>query len=488
MGWLRRLPLRTKGALAVLLLIAAIFVAVAALVYTTVRHDLVEQLVAENHRMVTDLAASARDPLLTTDLSALQKLLRQLAASRAVEEAIVVGEAGQVVAATRLGLLGAPPPDWARSGAWDATGNADHQAIGWIPPEPAGALYAPVTVGNRELGRVFVRFDQRELRHMVSENLASTLNSLLWLGLFTGLVGTAGSFLLSGFITRPIRRLTGEVETMQHEFGPEGETKAALAETGDELHRLQQGFYHMRDALGRYLVELDRLHQREQALNCMATIGEMSAQVAHELRNSLSSLRGASRYLHRHLGSGNDRYAEFSEIIEEEVQRLYDMTEGFLDFSRPFEPNLETQDLCSLVRETLERVRAEYQPLGTRLEVQCPGSSLAQVDMQLIDQALYNLLTNALDFLDEDDEVTVAVAPSGDSRWELAVTDTGPGIPEAEQERVFQPFVTSKSGGSGLGLAVVAKVALVHGGTARAGTAAGGGARLALDLPRAKEA
>lgn len=488
MTWFGRLPLRTKGALYVLLLISAIFLAVAALVYTSVRHDLVEQMVSENRRMVRDLATSARDPLLTTDLSALKKSLQQVAVNRAVQAAVVVGESSQVVASTHLADLGGPPPGWTQK-APPRTGRANPDgAMDLAPPELAAALKAPVSVGERELGRVYVRFDRAELQRIVAENLNATLNRLLWLGLFTGVAGSVGSFLLSGFFTRPVRRLTDEMEAMQREFATADDDAYHGPQAGDELHRLQHGFRRMRDTLGRYLVELDRLHQKQQALNCMATIGEMSAHVAHELRNSLSSLRGASRYLHRHLGDGDDRYAEFSEIIEEEVQRLYDMTEGFLDFSRPFEPHMETRDLCRLVHGPVGRIGPDYQAAGVTLDVQCPERAPAQVDPQLIGQAVYNLLSNALDFLGEGDRATVEVAPGSADRWELAVADTGPGIPETERERVFKPFVTNKTGGSGLGLAVVAKVALVHGGTAHAGAAPGGGARMALDLPRAKEA
>lgn len=485
----RHLPLQTKGALYVLLLILAIFLAVAGLVYTSVRHDLMDQLVSENRRMVRDLATSARDPLLTTDLSSLQKAVRQAAGHRGVRTALVVGDTGLVVASTHLEHLGSAPPAWAQDDPRTVTARSRESAtMELAPPELAHVLEAPVRVGGQQMGRVLVRFDRSELQRIVSENLSATLNRLLWLGLFTGVVGTLGSFLLSGFVTRPIRRLTREMDTMQREFATDSDTGPEHGARGDELHRLQQGFRRMRGTLNRYLVELDRLHQEQQALNCMATIGEMSAHVAHELRNSLSSLRGASRYLHRHLSDGDDRYAEFSEIIEEEVQRLYDMTEGFLDFSRPFEPHMETRDLCDLIAESMGRLRTAYAAAGVHLESQCPAPCPAQVDAQLIDQALYNLLTNALDFVSAGDRVTVSVEPGQAGRWELAVTDSGPGIPDSERERVFQPFVTNKTGGSGLGLAVVAKVALVHGGTARASEAATGGARLSLDLPRAKEA
>ncbi|HKL78214.1 MAG TPA: HAMP domain-containing sensor histidine kinase, partial [Gammaproteobacteria bacterium] len=238
----------------------------------------------------------------------------------------------------------------------------------------------------------------------------------------------------------------------------------------------------LRYTLGRYLIELDRLHRKEQTLNCLATIGEMSAHVAHELRNSLSSLRGAARYLSRHPEAAQK--AEFSEIIEEEVYRLYEMTEGFLDFSRPFEPQLEERDLCSLTEDTCARLQNDYANAGVTLSTHCDGVQSCAVDAQLIHQALVNLLTNALDALETGDRVTVQVATGAEGTRRIVIEDTGPGIPEEERERIFKPFVTSKTHGSGLGLAVVSKVILQHGGNVAVDDSDLGGARFTLTLPQ----
>jgi len=478
-----RLPLQTKGAIYVLLLITAIFLAVALVVYTSVRRDLEQQLVSENLRMVRDLATSARSPILTTDLSALQKLVEQAGSNRAVEAAVITDGTQRILASTRLSELGQKRPDWTteRGSLPESATAAD------LLPIPASDLLETaghaIRVGDDRLGAVHVRCDPAELRQIVEENLTATLSKLLWLGLFTGVAGTAGAFLVSGFVTRPIRRLTTQVEAMEREFAlDEDGTAHPHAPDGDELDRLQHGFGRLRSTLHRYLIEVDRLHQKQQALNCLATIGEMSAHVAHELRNSLSSLRGASRYLSRHPEAAQQ--AEFSQIIEEEVYRLYHMTEGFLDFSRPFEPQLEERDLCELVRDTCRRLQSDYDGAGVRLECDCSGPQSASVDPQLIHQALVNLLTNALDVLGHGDGVSVWVEPGAERTSRIIVRDSGPGIPEEERERIFKPFVTTKTHGSGLGLAVVSKVVLQHGGNVEVDNAPGCGARFTLSLPR----
>jgi len=479
----RRLPLQTKGAVYVLLLITAIFLAVALVVYTSVRRDLEQQLVSENLRMVRDLSKSARSPILTTDLSALQNLVEQAGSNRAVESAVITDVTERILASTELSELGQKRPDWAKSGV-----NApDPGVAAELLPLPSRDLLEtasyPIEVGGDRLGAVHVRFDPGELRQIVAENLAATLRKLLWLGLLTGVAGTVGAFLVSGFVTRPIRRLTTQVEAMERELAlDEDSGDTHHAPDGDELDRLQHGFGRLRSTLHRYLIELDRLHQKQQALNCLATIGEMSAHVAHELRNSLSSLRGASRYLRRHPEAAQK--AEFSEIIEEEVYRLYDMTEGFLDFSRPFEPQLEERDLCELVRDTCARLQNDYDGAGVTLTHDCSGPQVCPVDPQLIHQALVNLLTNALDVLQAGDRVSVWVEPGADRTSRIIVHDSGPGIPEEERERIFKPFVTTKTHGSGLGLAVVSKVVLQHGGNVEVDNAPDGGARFTLSLPR----
>ncbi|MFA9459861.1 PAS domain-containing sensor histidine kinase [Thiohalorhabdus methylotrophus] len=478
----QRLPLQTKGALYVLLLITGIFLAVALVVYTSVNRDLEQQLVSENLRMVRDLSTSARSPLLTTDLAALQTLVEQAGSNRAVEAVVITDATQRTLASTKLSELGQKRPDWASD---SAPASPSSSALDLLPLTSSKLLKTashPINVRDELLGRVHVRFDPEELQQIVAENLSATLQKLLWLGLLTGVVGTAGAFLVSGFVTRPIRRLTGQVEAMEREFATAGSEDESGPPAGDELARLQHGFGRLRSTLSSYLIELDRLHRKQQAQYCLATIGEMSAHVAHELRNSLSSLRGAARYLRRHPEASQK--AEFSEIIEEEVYRLYEMTEGFLDFSRPFEPQLEERDLCALIRDTCGRLENDYANAGVTLDCRCSEEKRCPVDAQLLHQALVNLLTNALDALEPGDRVSVWLEPGPRSTRKIIVRDTGPGIPEADRERIFKPFVTTKNHGSGLGLAVVSKVVLQHGGQVEVDDAPGGGARFTLTLPR----
>ncbi|SCY37800.1 sensor histidine kinase [Thiohalorhabdus denitrificans] len=479
----QRLPLQTKGALYVLLLIVTIFLTVSLVVYTSVHRDLEQQLVDENLRMVRDLSSNARSPILTTDLTALQKLVEQAGSSRAVEAAVVTDATGRILASTDMSGLGQKSPEWATGRVQEPPSASGWNLLPLASDELLKTASHPIEVRDEELGKVHVRFDPSELRQIVAENLNATLRKLLWLGLFTGVVGTAGAFLISGFVTRPIRRLTGQVEAMERELTTSAPDQKGGPAEGDELVRLQYGFERLRSTLDRYLVELDRLHRKQQALNCLATIGEMSAHVAHELRNSLSSLRGAARYLRRHPEA--TQKTEFSEIIEEEVHRLYEMTEGFLDFSRPFEPQLEERDLCALIQDTCARLATDYENAGVTLEFTCSEGRTCLLDAQLIHQALVNLLTNALDVLEPGDRVHVSMEPGPDGTRRVIVRDTGPGIPAEDRERIFKPFVTTKTHGSGLGLAVVSKVVLQHGGNVEVDDAPGGGARFTLTIPKA---
>ncbi|HKJ86958.1 MAG TPA: hypothetical protein VKA48_00370, partial [Gammaproteobacteria bacterium] len=218
MARLPRLPLQTKGALYVLLLITAIFLAVALVVYTSVRRDLEQQLVSENLRMVRDLATNARSPILTTDIAALQKLVEQAGSNRAVEAVVVTDATQRTLASTKLAELGQKRPDWATDTPTAAPHSSALDLLPLTRPQLLKTASHPIKVRDEVLGWVHVRFDPEELRQIVSENLAATLQKLLWLGLFTGIVGTVGAFLVSGFVTRPIRRLTGQVEAMEREL------------------------------------------------------------------------------------------------------------------------------------------------------------------------------------------------------------------------------------------------------------------------------
>ena len=214
----------------------------------------------------------------------------------------------------------------------------------------------------------------------------------------------------------------------------------------------------------------------------LAVLGEASAVVAHEVRNPLGAILNAIAVLRRERGLSGAG-GEAVGMIEEEALRLESVVRDLLDVVRPLEPRPRAMSLVDLVRRTLETcvsrglARAEQ----LRLEV-ADGVGGLEADEALLQLALENLVRNALQAGPSGGEVKVRLEPRPGG-VSLAVEDAGPGVPEADAARVFEPFFTTRANGTGLGLAVVRRVVTAHGGSVRVGPRAGGGARFELVLP-----
>jgi signal transduction histidine kinase len=171
------------------------------------------------------------------------------------------------------------------------------------------------------------------------------------------------------------------------------------------------------------------------------------------------------------------------EMLEEEATRLDAMVRDLLDVVRPLEPRPRPLHLGELARRTLELFR-ERRQLGTvRVTLdEAPELPILQADETLLQLALENLVRNAVQASPPGGLVHVAVerVPEG---VRLTVEDEGAGVSPADSQRVFEPFFTTRTTGTGLGLAVVRRVVLAHGGTVSVGQRPGGGARFELRLP-----
>jgi len=236
------------------------------------------------------------------------------------------------------------------------------------------------------------------------------------------------------------------------------------------------------------LTELTALQKQIRWKENLAALGEMSAGIAHEFKNSLATISGYAQMIRSEVKSGDVR--ENSERILDQTRALTHVVTEFLRFAKPLEICYETVPMLSVVdkvaeelHETLPACLIEREGLFEDL----PG------DEALLRQALLNLARNgaqaAVDF-NRSPKVTISgtIEELGGRKWQrICVADNGPGIPDGDLQKIFLPFFTTKSEGTGLGLAVVQKVALQHGGSIEARNRAGGGAEFLLWLPLRQE-
>jgi signal transduction histidine kinase len=166
--------------------------------------------------------------------------------------------------------------------------------------------------------------------------------------------------------------------------------------------------------------------------------------------------------------------------MEDEAMRCKGVVDGLLELSRPA-ARFEPVDLRRLCQDVARSLRIAVRPRSLRLRLE--GSAVALGDAARLRQVLYNLLKNAVEAAGPAGEVGVALAASGRA-VEVAVEDSGPGVPAAARARLFEPFFTTKPAGTGLGLAVSRAIALAHGGDIDVEAGASGGAVFTLRLPR----
>jgi signal transduction histidine kinase len=227
------------------------------------------------------------------------------------------------------------------------------------------------------------------------------------------------------------------------------------------------------------LTEVQRRAEEGRLAESLAQLGEMAGGVAHELRNSLATLRGYLTLIERR--PDEDSITGFLSEIRSEADHLQRVLEDFLSFARPGTARVGELPLLPLLR------RAAADPSLAGVEVRVQGEdAVLRGDPQLLERAVRNLLHNAAQAEREAGgrgPVEVSVV-SGAEGVEVAIEDRGPGLPEEMRSRLFHPFATGRPGGVGLGLALAHRIVVLHGGRIRLEDRPGGGTRALLSFPR----
>ncbi|HRI43255.1 MAG TPA: ATP-binding protein [Fimbriimonadaceae bacterium] len=224
------------------------------------------------------------------------------------------------------------------------------------------------------------------------------------------------------------------------------------------------------------VTELDRLQRETARTSRLAEIGQMTAAIAHEIRNPLTGIRTAAQLVR----TCPEQSDELGRIIEEEAVKLNHLCDDFLEFARPLRLELTPVDLGEVVREVAESCRAEFDSAGVSLAVRKGGLSIIEADRRRVEQVCRNLLLNALQACERGGEVEVLV-----EEGRLSVVDSGAGIDDETKDKLFTPFFTTKSRGTGLGLSTVRKIVQAHGGHISVHSELGKGTSFELDFGKA---
>ncbi|MBW2618217.1 MAG: PAS domain-containing protein [Deltaproteobacteria bacterium] len=231
----------------------------------------------------------------------------------------------------------------------------------------------------------------------------------------------------------------------------------------------------------RDLRQVRQLEERLKRSERLAALGRLSAGVAHEIRNPLSSIRGLAQYLASKLAPGSEG-AKVAKVMVGEADRLNRVVSDLLTYARPSPPRLAATDLNELAGRVAGLMAEEATAKGVELSLDLEEElDLVRADADQLTQVMVNLILNAMESGAEMATIQTRSAP-GRAAF-LRVSDDGPGVEEEIRDRLFDPFVTTKAGGSGLGLAISARIVEEHGGSISLQSGPGGAAfELRLDL------
>ncbi len=247
----------------------------------------------------------------------------------------------------------------------------------------------------------------------------------------------------------------------------------------DRANRVVQVVEYIKDVSERV-----RLADRLEHSRRLAELGEMAARVAHEVRNPLNAITGAAHFLSREY-EVDETVQKFTDLIHRQTSRVNQVASDLLALSRPTRLNLTEVNVNAVLEQSLEtlcaQMRAQCVTVRNGMTAQLP---FILADELQIEQAILNILKNAVEAMPDGGVLQVSTAAAGGGGVNISIQDSGHGIAEEDRERIFQSFFTTKIKGTGLGLAIVQRVVKNHGGDVHIEPPEEGGTRVLMQLPR----
>jgi len=236
------------------------------------------------------------------------------------------------------------------------------------------------------------------------------------------------------------------------------------------------------------LTETKKLENHLKRISTLAALGEMAATVAHEIRNPIAGISGFAALLSRDIPE-TDKNRRLVEKIGSGVASLEAIVGNLLDFTKDLSPDSRKTELLALLEETISDYKTINKNNIHPITIECESRKLfAYLDPHLFRQVVVNLVKNAAQAQPDGGRIRLRISGGGSAGVVLSVEDNGPGIQEDNLDRIFTPFFTTKTSGTGLGLATVKKIVEMHGGRVIAANLPGGGAAFTVELPAPKEA
>jgi signal transduction histidine kinase len=353
-----------------------------------------------------------------------------------------------------------------------ADGRRNVDDADWIVGRASLASDLPEPFASWRLLVVEPRSEALGPARALSERLLATMGLLL-------LAALAAAGIAARRVVRPLSELTRAIRGLAR---GESDARRVPVRSDDELGALAGAFNQMAG-------DLDRAQHELIEAEKFAFVGELAAGVAHEIRTSLGVLRSSAQLLRQSLPpDANGQTSELAQMLGAEVDRLGRVVNELLTLDRPHPPRLESVPASEPLLRAVEFVRPKAQEKAIRIEAHLPGQEpRIRCEPDLAYRVAVNLLVNALQAVGEGGCIEADVLEADGGFGGFSIRDDGPGIPPESIDRIFQPFVTARAGGVGLGLTFVKRVVHDHRGQVHVESSPDAGTCFRVELPLAED-
>jgi len=423
------------------------------------RHEQEQRSMIVARMVRSELAAV----MLENGIEHVPEMLRALVEFRPdVDSISIVRASGEISSSSSPALIGTKP--WGPMARYAEptliADRADPKTFAVVQPihheEACGRCHT-----ERKVGETYGWLDVRVERGPTTDwGLARVLGLtavpmlLILLGILWWLLGLQ--------VVRPLHRLMAAMRGVRRG----GKPLAADEGRPDELGEVARSFDATYAALRRAQREVEHFYrERSLQVDRFAAVGELATGLAHEIKNPLAGLSGALELLAEDVQPGFQK--EIVTEMQSQLERLTQTMNGMLNFARPPKVMLSPTDVRGCLNNVMFLVRQHVRKQGEGIELRIEageGVPLALADATQLEQALLNIALNAVQAMRETGGSLTLRLSSVEDQINVQIADTGPGIPEKVRGRIFEPYFTTKGGGTGLGLALSARIIAEHAG------------------------
>ena len=336
----------------------------------------------------------------------------------------------------------------------------------------------PVIVREKQYGYINLTINTEDFSVLMREKLLQRVMAAL--AVFG--IGTVFIIYLARKYTKPIE----EVVLAARQVAGGNLDQELRSERKDEIGELTRSFNYM----VRKLREERELEEKLRKAEHLASVGQFSTSIAHEIKNPLNFISLSIDHMKEKYpppdGEGKEKFDSLITNMKNEIQRVSRFAESFLEYGRPLEINRRPTDPLKLIEDVLELVLAKAQQERITVERDFEPASGLSLDPDLIKTCLYNIILNAFQSMKNGGSLVIRTK-SVNNKYRISVEDTGEGISGEKLARIFDPFFTTKNTGLGLGLALTKRVVEEHKGKVEINSTEGRGTTVSLLLPMERE-